>query len=84
MGAGTDSAELGKAIATYPDNLETALSEYEKALFPRSEAVAVEAHETPDLRLGDNAPIGLIDLITGSGSGSGESQSQSAPAVASH
>ncbi|WP_422395714.1 FAD-dependent oxidoreductase [Rhodococcus sovatensis] len=60
-----DGAELGRVIAEYPGDIETALAEYECALFSRSAAVAVEAHETLDRCLGDRAPYGLIELISG-------------------
>ncbi|CAN5825142.1 NAD(P)/FAD-dependent oxidoreductase [soil metagenome] len=60
-----DGAELAHAIAEHPDDVDAALTAYEHALFPRSQAVAVEAHETLDLILGDRAPIGLVELFTG-------------------
>jgi 2-polyprenyl-6-methoxyphenol hydroxylase-like FAD-dependent oxidoreductase len=60
-----DGAELGKAIAAHSDDIEAALTVYEAAMFPRSEAEAVEARLMPDLLLGDRAPLGLIDLFTG-------------------
>jgi 2-polyprenyl-6-methoxyphenol hydroxylase-like FAD-dependent oxidoreductase len=60
-----DGAELARAIAAHPDDMEAALTDYEEALFPRSAAVAVEAHETLELILGDRAPLGLVDLFTG-------------------
>ena len=60
-----DGAELGRAIAAHPDDTEAALTAYEEALFPRSESFAVEAHLVLELCLGDRAPFGLIDLITG-------------------
>lgn len=60
-----DGAELGKAIAAHPGDIEAALVAYETELFPRNAAVAVEAHETLDLCLGDTTPYGLIDLISG-------------------
>ncbi|WP_405526769.1 FAD-dependent oxidoreductase [Streptomyces avidinii] len=34
-----DGAELGKALAAHPDNVEAALTEYEQAMFPRSAEV---------------------------------------------
>ena len=40
-----DGAELGKAIAAHPDDVEAALTEYEQALFPRSARAAAEAAE---------------------------------------
>ncbi|GAB7028842.1 hypothetical protein JCM4914_03030 [Streptomyces platensis subsp. malvinus] len=48
-----DAAELGKALATHPDDIETALTAYEQDMFPRSTEAALfegaEAHGTdPD------------------------------------
>jgi 2-polyprenyl-6-methoxyphenol hydroxylase-like FAD-dependent oxidoreductase len=61
-----DGAELGKAIAAHPDDVEAALSEYEQALFPRSAAAATEADDIFRLCcLDDNAPQGLINMFTG-------------------
>jgi 2-polyprenyl-6-methoxyphenol hydroxylase-like FAD-dependent oxidoreductase len=62
-----DGAELGKAIAANPDDTEAALAAYEEALFPRSESTAADAHEILELCLGDRAPFGLIDFLTGAG-----------------
>ncbi|MFI6853879.1 FAD-dependent oxidoreductase [Streptomyces sp. NPDC050416] len=42
-----DGAELGEALAAYPDDIETALTEYERAMFPRSAESATE--EMPEL-----------------------------------
>ncbi|MFE3654087.1 FAD-dependent oxidoreductase [Streptomyces sp. NPDC059152] len=44
-----DGAELGKALAAHPGDIETALTEYERALFPRSAAAdaAVAHNPTP-------------------------------------
>jgi 2-polyprenyl-6-methoxyphenol hydroxylase-like FAD-dependent oxidoreductase len=60
-----DGAELGKAIAAHPDDIETALTAYEEALFPRSASEAADADLILDLCLGDRAPFGLIDFFTG-------------------
>ncbi|GHD76071.1 monooxygenase [Streptomyces mirabilis] len=61
-----DGAELGKAIAAHPDDVEAALSEYEQALFPRGAAAATEADDIFRLCcLDDNAPQGLINMFTG-------------------
>jgi 2-polyprenyl-6-methoxyphenol hydroxylase-like FAD-dependent oxidoreductase len=59
-----DGAELGKAIAAHPDDIEAALTAYEEAMFPRSASEAVDAYEVLDLCLGDRAPFGLIDFLT--------------------
>jgi 2-polyprenyl-6-methoxyphenol hydroxylase-like FAD-dependent oxidoreductase len=60
-----DGAELGKAIAAHPDDTEAALTEYEQALFPRSEEFAAESDRNHRLIFGDNTPDDLLKLITG-------------------
>ncbi|KUM99448.1 FAD-dependent oxidoreductase [Streptomyces yokosukanensis] len=42
-----DGAELGKALAAHPDDIETALTSYEQALFPRGAAAAAEVAHNP-------------------------------------
>ena len=59
-----DAAELGQAIAAHPGDVEAALSAYEAAMFPRSEAAAVGAHEVLDLCLGERAPQSLVEFFT--------------------
>jgi 2-polyprenyl-6-methoxyphenol hydroxylase-like FAD-dependent oxidoreductase len=58
-----DGAELGKALAARPDDVEAALTEYEQALFPRAAEAA--ADDILELCLGDNAPHSLLNLFTG-------------------
>lgn len=58
-----DGAELGKAIARYPDDVEAALAAYEKELFARSDAFYADAHEILDLCLGERAPQSLVDFL---------------------
>nr|WP_037781233.1 NAD(P)/FAD-dependent oxidoreductase [Streptomyces sp. HGB0020] len=60
-----DGAELGEAIAAYPEDIEAALTAYEQRLFPRSESEAADTHVLLDLCLGDRAPYGLIDFLSG-------------------
>ena len=60
-----DGAELAKAIAAHPHDIEAALTAYEGALFPRSEAAAVDAHMILRLCLDDRAPFSLCDFFTG-------------------
>jgi len=60
-----DGAELGQAVAAYPDDVEAALAAYERAMFARSESFAADAREILDLCLGDRAPFGLIDFLAG-------------------
>lgn len=61
-----DGAELGKAIAAHPDDVEAALTAYEDALFPRSAEAAAEAADLLPLYLNDEAPQSLVDMFTGS------------------
>ncbi|MEV8098964.1 NAD(P)/FAD-dependent oxidoreductase [Kitasatospora sp. NPDC085879] len=60
-----DGAELGKAIAAHPDDVEAALAEYEQALFPRSAQFAAESDKNHQLIFGDDAPASLLDLLIG-------------------
>lgn len=60
-----DGAELGKALAAHPDDTEAAFAAYERALFPRIAEEAAEAARDFDLCFGDNAPHGLINMLTG-------------------
>ncbi|MFG1994188.1 FAD-dependent oxidoreductase [Actinoplanes sp. NPDC048988] len=59
-----DGAELAKAIAAHPDDLEAALTDYETALFPRAEAEAIEAARDFDLVTGAGTPSSLVDLFS--------------------
>ncbi|WP_307796931.1 FAD-dependent oxidoreductase [Actinomadura barringtoniae] len=60
-----DGAELGKAIAAHPDDIEAALAEYEQALFPRSAEAADDAAVIFGLCCRDeNAPQGMLDMFS--------------------
>ncbi|MFJ2738403.1 FAD-dependent oxidoreductase [Streptomyces sp. NPDC087440] len=59
-----DGAELARAIVAHPGDVEGALTAYEAALFPRSDAFYRDAHEVLDLCLGERAPYGLIEMFT--------------------
>ncbi|MCZ4603163.1 NAD(P)/FAD-dependent oxidoreductase [Streptomyces sp. Lzd4kr] len=59
-----DGAELGKAIAAHPDDIEAALTEYEQVMFPRSAEIA--ASEDAEIHRVDseaNTAQGLIDMF---------------------
>lgn len=60
-----DAAELAQAIAAHPDDIEAAFTAYERSMFARSAAEAVDTHVLLDLCLGDRAPYGLIEFLTG-------------------
>jgi 2-polyprenyl-6-methoxyphenol hydroxylase-like FAD-dependent oxidoreductase len=60
-----DGSELGKAIAAHPGDGETALAEYEQALFPRSAQLAAESDRNHKLLFGDKTPDSLLNLLTG-------------------
>ncbi|CDR01821.1 FAD-dependent oxidoreductase [Streptomyces iranensis] len=60
-----DAAELGKAIAAHPDDVETALTECEQAMFLRSAAAATEGTYVHELFYGDDTPHSLINMFTG-------------------
>jgi 2-polyprenyl-6-methoxyphenol hydroxylase-like FAD-dependent oxidoreductase len=59
-----DGAELGKAIAANPGDVEAALIAYEKELFPRSAFEAAESEKVLNVCLGPNAPQSLVDMLT--------------------
>jgi 2-polyprenyl-6-methoxyphenol hydroxylase-like FAD-dependent oxidoreductase len=58
-----DGAELAKAIAANPSNVEAALLAYEKELFPRSAPETAEANRMQEVLFGDNAPQSLLDFL---------------------
>ncbi|GAA1983933.1 NAD(P)/FAD-dependent oxidoreductase [Amycolatopsis minnesotensis] len=60
-----DGAELGTAIAAHPDDLETALAEYEEAMFARSTKVALETAEFTESLSGDDPAPRLIAALGG-------------------
>ena len=58
-----DGAELGKAIAANPGDVEAALLAYEEDLFPRSASEAAEANRMQEVLFGDNAPQSLLNFF---------------------
>ena len=60
-----DGAELGRAIAAAsPDDVEAALTGYEQALFPRSEASATESARNLEMMFGENGLERLLEQFT--------------------
>ena len=69
-----DGSELATAIATRPDDVEAAIAGYEEAMYERSEAEASDGHVLLDLCLGDTAPFGFVDFLTGAAHADSERQ----------
>jgi 2-polyprenyl-6-methoxyphenol hydroxylase-like FAD-dependent oxidoreductase len=63
-----DGAKLGRAIAAHPDDAETALAAYERAMFPR--AAEAEGEDIYDLMLGDDAPHSWVAMMNSAGQAS--------------
>jgi 2-polyprenyl-6-methoxyphenol hydroxylase-like FAD-dependent oxidoreductase len=59
-----DGAELGQAIARHAGDVETALADYEQALFPRSEASATESADSLELLFGPDPVTRLVGRFT--------------------
>ncbi|WP_326565234.1 NAD(P)/FAD-dependent oxidoreductase [Amycolatopsis rhabdoformis] len=59
-----DAAELAQALAAHPDDVEAALSEFEHAMFPRSQAVAVEGAEMQEVFARETSARDLVALFT--------------------
>jgi 2-polyprenyl-6-methoxyphenol hydroxylase-like FAD-dependent oxidoreductase len=59
-----DGAELGRAIAAHPGDIEAALIAYEQDLFPRSASAAEEAERNIKLFFDENSPRCVVDLFT--------------------
>ena len=59
-----DGAELGKALAANPGNIEAALAAYEQDMFVRSAPLALESARNLKLFFNDQAPQSVVDLFT--------------------
>jgi 2-polyprenyl-6-methoxyphenol hydroxylase-like FAD-dependent oxidoreductase len=58
-----DGSELADAIAAHGD-LEAALAHYDENLFLRSAQFAAESDDNHRMLFGEDAPAGLLDLLT--------------------
>lgn len=59
-----DGADLGRALAAHPGDIEAALAGYEEPLFVRSEKTALESAESLEMIFDDSAPQPLVDMFT--------------------
>jgi len=59
-----DGAELAKAIASHPGDIEAALTAYEQSLFPRSTEAATMAARVQEICFGTDAPHSLVRFFT--------------------
>jgi 2-polyprenyl-6-methoxyphenol hydroxylase-like FAD-dependent oxidoreductase len=55
-----DGAELARAIADHPDDVEKALAVFEEAMFERAAAEAVDSREMQEILLGADTPQSII------------------------
>jgi len=60
-----DGAELGKALAANPEDVEAGLAAYEEALFARSLEEGTEAARDFEVCFGAEAPDSLVHMFTG-------------------
>jgi 2-polyprenyl-6-methoxyphenol hydroxylase-like FAD-dependent oxidoreductase len=62
-----DATELALAIAGHGDDVETALTQYESAMFPRSKAAAEESARGLEMCFAVDAPKGLVHFFQSMG-----------------
>lgn len=59
-----DGAELARAIAATPDDVDGAVARYESEMFARTAPFYADARNVLDLCLGERAPHGLVEMFT--------------------
>jgi 2-polyprenyl-6-methoxyphenol hydroxylase-like FAD-dependent oxidoreductase len=62
-----DATELALAIAEHGDDIETALTQYETAMFPRSKAAAGKSAQGLEMYFAADAPKGLVQFFESMG-----------------
>ncbi|MET9484203.1 NAD(P)/FAD-dependent oxidoreductase [Streptomyces sp. NPDC006638] len=58
-----DGADLGRALAAHPGDVEAALAAYEASLFPRAESTARQSATSLDTMFDDRAPQPIVDMF---------------------
>lgn len=59
-----DGAELGRAIAAHPGDVEAALTAFEQEMFVRSALAAAEADRNLQLFFNEDSPQSVVELFT--------------------
>jgi 2-polyprenyl-6-methoxyphenol hydroxylase-like FAD-dependent oxidoreductase len=62
-----DATELALAIAEHGDDIETALTQYETAMLPRSKAAAEKSAQGLEMCFAADAPKGLVQFFQSMG-----------------
>ncbi|MFG1689810.1 FAD-dependent oxidoreductase [Nonomuraea sp. NPDC049269] len=62
-----DGAELALAIVAHEDDVETALAQYETAMFPRAAAAAEMSARGLDMCFAPDSPRAVVDFFSGAG-----------------
>jgi 2-polyprenyl-6-methoxyphenol hydroxylase-like FAD-dependent oxidoreductase len=62
-----DAAELALAIVAHGDDIETALTRYEAAMFPRARIAAEASAFGVDICFAADAPRGMVEFLAGMG-----------------
>ena len=62
-----DAAELALAIVEHGDDIETALTQYEAAMFPRAAVAAEGSAQGLELCFAADAPRGMVEFFAGMG-----------------
>jgi lysophospholipase L1-like esterase len=62
-----DGAELARALAAHPEDMDAALLAFEQAMFARSLAEAPTAHVIQELCVGPRAPHAFVEFLGGHG-----------------
>lgn len=59
-----DGSELAQAIIEHPNDIESAFTQYEQALFPRSEKAAARADQMLGKHLSDRSPYDFAEVLS--------------------